>query len=87
MFTVFVCCLLTSMKGLEQVECKFYNELGRILVKDFPSVSQLDEPPGDPEDSDFTSFSHQDMGTLTPNHRLNIKWKYVEQTKDIVLMK
>ncbi|XP_073336441.1 uncharacterized protein [Pagrus major] len=54
-------CYENNMKGLEQVECKFYNELGRILVKDFPSVSQLDEPPGEPEDNDFTSFSHQDM--------------------------
>lgn len=52
------------MKGLEHVECKFYNELGRILVKDFSPVPQLDEIPGEPEDVDFPSFSHQDIGKL-----------------------
>lgn len=66
-FTVCICSLLIprcSMKGQEQVECKFYNELGRILVKDFPSLPQSDETPGEPEDSDFPSFSHQDIGKL-----------------------
>uniref|UniRef100_A0A8D2ZDG9 Myb-like domain-containing protein n=1 Tax=Scophthalmus maximus TaxID=52904 RepID=A0A8D2ZDG9_SCOMX len=38
-----------------QVECKFYNELGRILVKDFPSVPQMNEIPAEPEDNDFSS--------------------------------
>ncbi|XP_051248459.1 uncharacterized protein zgc:113263 isoform X2 [Dicentrarchus labrax] len=53
-------CYQNNMKGQEQVVCKFYNELGRILVKDFPIVPQVDEMPGEPED-DFTSFSHQDI--------------------------
>lgn len=52
------------MKGRERVECKFYNELGRILVKDFTLVPQVDEMPGEPEDSDFPAFSHQDVGKL-----------------------
>ncbi|XP_042367628.1 uncharacterized protein zgc:113263 isoform X2 [Plectropomus leopardus] len=54
-------CYQNNMKGLEQVECKFYNELGRILVKDFQSVPQLEEITGEPEDNDFPSFSHQDI--------------------------
>lgn len=54
-----------SIKGEEQVKCKFYNELGRILVKDFTPVPQLDELAGEPEDNDFPSFSHQDIGKLT----------------------
>ncbi|XP_044041382.1 uncharacterized protein zgc:113263 isoform X2 [Siniperca chuatsi] len=54
-------CYQNNMKGQERVECKFYNELGRILVKDFSSVQQLDEIPGEPEDNDFPSFSYQDI--------------------------
>lgn len=53
------------MKGQEQVQCKFYDELARILVKDLPSVLQLDEIPGKPEDDDdFPAYSHQDIGKL-----------------------
>lgn len=51
-----------SLKGQGQVECKFYNELGRILVKDFPSVPQLDEVPGEPEDNNFPAYSHHEIG-------------------------
>uniref|UniRef100_A0A3B5MFW6 Myb-like domain-containing protein n=1 Tax=Xiphophorus couchianus TaxID=32473 RepID=A0A3B5MFW6_9TELE len=36
-------CYQNNLKGHEQVQCKFYNELGRILVKDFQSVMQLDD--------------------------------------------
>ncbi|XP_059181672.1 uncharacterized protein zgc:113263 isoform X2 [Centropristis striata] len=54
-------CYQNNMKGQEQVQCKFYNELGTILVKDFSSMQQLEEIPGEPEDSDFPSFSHQDI--------------------------
>lgn len=52
------------MKGLEQVQCKFYNELARILVKDLPAVPQLNEPPGEPEDDDLPAYSRQDVGKL-----------------------
>lgn len=51
-----------SLKGQEQVVCKFYNELGRILVKDFPSVPQLEEIPGQVEDGDFSAHSHHEIG-------------------------
>lgn len=51
------------MKGLENVQCKFYNELGRILVRDFTPL-QLDELQGEPEDNDFHSTSRQDIGKL-----------------------
>lgn len=51
------------MKGPEQVQCKFYNELGRILVRDFTPV-QLDELQGEPDDNDFHSTSRQDSGKL-----------------------
>ncbi|XP_044198887.1 uncharacterized protein zgc:113263 isoform X1 [Thunnus albacares] len=56
-------CYENNMKGLEQVQCKFYDELARILVKDLPSVPQLDETPGEAEDddNDFPAYSHQDI--------------------------
>lgn len=54
-----------SLKGQEQVQCKFYNELGRILVKDFPSVPQLEEIPGEPEERNFPAYTHPDMGKLS----------------------
>ncbi|XP_040886126.1 uncharacterized protein zgc:113263 isoform X2 [Toxotes jaculatrix] len=53
-------CYQNNLKGQGQVECKFYNELGRILVKDFPSVPQLDEIPGESEDNDFPAYSHHE---------------------------
>ncbi|XP_061570539.1 uncharacterized protein zgc:113263 isoform X2 [Cololabis saira] len=53
-------CYHNNLKGLEQVRCKFYNELGRILVKNFQPV--VDEVAGEAEDSDFPSYSNQDMG-------------------------
>ncbi|XP_028256520.1 uncharacterized protein LOC114432607 isoform X2 [Parambassis ranga] len=45
----------------DQVECKFYNEMGRILVKNFTSVPQVEELPGEPEDNDFPDYSHKDI--------------------------
>ncbi|XP_005451753.1 uncharacterized protein zgc:113263 isoform X1 [Oreochromis niloticus] len=54
-------CYQNNLKGQEQVQCKFYNELGRILVKDFPSVPQLEEIPGEPEERDFPAYTHPDM--------------------------
>ncbi|XP_078137669.1 uncharacterized protein LOC144537707 isoform X1 [Sander vitreus] len=51
-------CYQNNLKGQEQVECKFYHELGSILVKDFLSAPQLEEIPGEPEDND-PSVSHQ----------------------------
>lgn len=45
------------------MQCKFYNELGRILVRDFTPV-QLDELQGEPDDNDFHSTSRQDIGKL-----------------------
>lgn len=53
--------LPSSLKELEQIYCKFYNELGRILVKDFVPVQQADEFSGEP-DEDAPSFGPQDMG-------------------------
>ena len=54
-----------SLKGHEQVKCKFYNELGRILVKDFASVLQLDEVSEEAEDRGFSSYSHRDTGKVS----------------------
>ncbi|KAM4569199.1 uncharacterized protein PAE49_008784 isoform 1-T1 [Odontesthes bonariensis] len=53
-------CYQNNLKGHEQVKCKFYNELGRILVKDFASVLQLEEVSEEAEDRGFSSYSHRD---------------------------
>lgn len=53
------------MKELEQVYCKFYNELGRILVKDFVPVQQAEELSPEPED-DSSSSAPQDTGRRSP---------------------
>lgn len=53
-----------SLKGHEQVQCKFYNELGSILVKDFRSMMQLDDISVKDDDGDFPSYSHQKIGKI-----------------------
>nr|XP_046235057.1 uncharacterized protein zgc:113263 isoform X4 [Scatophagus argus] len=69
-------CYQNNMKGQEKVKYKFYNELGRILVKDFIPVPQLDELPGEPEDNNFPSFSHQDIETAVgvQEDRKKVPW-------------
>lgn len=67
-------CSGCSLRGHEQVECKFYNELGRVLVKNFMPTTQLGDVPGESEDSDFIhSFSHQDIGKLTRSLLANLR--------------
>lgn len=57
------CCLpLRSLRGEEQVYCKFYNELGRVLVNEFQPVLHLDEAAGGAEERDFNSSSQRDTG-------------------------
>uniref|UniRef100_A0A1A8H6R9 Myb-like domain-containing protein n=1 Tax=Nothobranchius korthausae TaxID=1143690 RepID=A0A1A8H6R9_9TELE len=54
-------CYQNNLKGHEQVKCKFYNELGRILVKGFESLIQMEEMSAKGEESDFLPPSHQEM--------------------------
>ncbi|KAM9328767.1 uncharacterized protein KZ484_020133 isoform 2-T2 [Pholidichthys leucotaenia] len=69
-------CYHNNLKGQDQVRCKFYNELGRILVKDFPSVLQLDETPAEPEEDNFSSYNHQDVETAVEvqEDRKKVPW-------------
>ncbi|XP_024145601.1 uncharacterized protein zgc:113263 isoform X1 [Oryzias melastigma] len=69
-------CYHNNLKGQEQVKCKFYNELGRILVKDFASMMQLDEVSGDSENNGFPSFSHQDVESVSgiQEERRKVPW-------------
>ncbi|XP_068163009.1 uncharacterized protein zgc:113263 isoform X2 [Antennarius striatus] len=53
-------CYQHNISEQEQVKCKFYNELGQILVKDFTPMPHLDELAGEQEYSDFSS-SHLDI--------------------------
>ncbi|XP_071358596.1 uncharacterized protein [Trachinotus anak] len=69
-------CYQNNTKGRGQVQCKFYNELGRILVKDFASVPQLDEIPGEPEDSDVPAFSNPETESVVgiQEDRKKVPW-------------
>ncbi|XP_037317790.2 uncharacterized protein zgc:113263 isoform X1 [Pungitius pungitius] len=69
-------CYQNILRGREQVECKFYNELGSLLVKDFASVPQLEEIPGEPEDNDSPPFSHQDIESAVgvQEERKKVPW-------------
>ncbi|XP_047191851.1 uncharacterized protein zgc:113263 isoform X3 [Scophthalmus maximus] len=69
-------CYQNNLKTQGQVECKFYNELGRILVKDFPSVPQMNEIPAEPEDNDFSAFSHHETESVVgiQEDRKKVPW-------------
>ncbi|CAG5927595.1 unnamed protein product [Menidia menidia] len=69
-------CYQNNLKGLEQVKCKFYNELGRILVKDFASVLQMEEMSEEAEDLAFPAFSNQDAESSSgvPEDRKKVPW-------------
>ncbi|CAJ1054906.1 uncharacterized protein zgc:113263 [Xyrichtys novacula] len=53
-------CYQNNLKGEEQVQCKFYNELGRILVKDFLPVPQGEEMSSEEPPEDIPSFAQPD---------------------------
>ncbi|KAM9846054.1 uncharacterized protein ACBR49_011020 [Aulostomus maculatus] len=69
-------CYENNTKGLEQVQCKFYNELAAILVKNSPMVPQLNEIPGEPEDDDFPSYPYQDFAVAigVQDDRKKVPW-------------
>ncbi|KAF7662044.1 hypothetical protein LDENG_00247240 [Lucifuga dentata] len=69
-------CYENKMKGQEQVECKFYKELAKILVKDLPSVSDLDAVPGESTETDFPAYSHQtiDSAVGIQEDRKKVPW-------------
>ncbi|XP_047431903.1 uncharacterized protein zgc:113263 isoform X2 [Mugil cephalus] len=68
-------CYQNKLKGQEQAECKFYKELGRILVKDFSAVQQLDEITVEAEE-DFSVYGHQDNESIAgvPEDRKKVPW-------------
>lgn len=68
-FFFFVCLLFSfcSLREQEQNECKFYNELGQFLVKDFTPVPQMNKMTEEYDD-DFSAFSQQDTGLYCHLH-------------------
>lgn len=66
---VFFCLLFSfcSLREQEQNECKFYNELGQFLVKDFTPVPQMNKMTEEYDD-DFSAFSQQDTGLYCHLH-------------------
>lgn len=68
-------CYQNNLRGGERVECKFYNELGRILVKDFPEAPQLDEMQEELEDN-FALYGQQDneLAVVSQEDRKKVPW-------------
>lgn len=66
---LFFCLLFSfcSLREQEQNECKFYNELGQFLVKDFTPVPQMNKMTEEYDD-DFSAFSQQDTGLYCHLH-------------------
>ncbi|XP_034434543.1 uncharacterized protein zgc:113263 isoform X1 [Hippoglossus hippoglossus] len=69
-------CYQNNLKGQGHVECKFYNELGRILVKDFAPAAQMDEIPGELEDNDFSAYPHHETESVVgvQEDRKKVAW-------------
>ncbi|XP_049617188.1 uncharacterized protein zgc:113263 [Syngnathus scovelli] len=67
-------CYENNMKGLEQVQCKFYNELARFLLKENPSTPQPNETETD--DNDSPSCSVQDAVSFVSlqDDRKKVPW-------------
>ncbi|XP_016889666.1 uncharacterized protein LOC103382810 isoform X3 [Cynoglossus semilaevis] len=56
-------CYQNNLREQEQNECKFYNELGQFLVKDFTPVPQMNKMTEEYDD-DFSAFSQQDTESV-----------------------
>ncbi|XP_037551945.1 uncharacterized protein zgc:113263 [Nematolebias whitei] len=65
-------CYQNNLKGQEQVRCKFYNELGRILVKDFESLMQLDEMSLEAEE--FPPYQEMESTVGVQEDRKKVPW-------------
>ncbi|XP_028306642.1 uncharacterized protein LOC114465680 [Gouania willdenowi] len=74
-------CYQNNLRGEERVECKFYNQLGRILVKDFPSVPEVNEVNQEPEDV----YSHQDLDSAAAAHEDRRKFPWSDKETIILL--
>ncbi|XP_061663913.1 uncharacterized protein zgc:113263 [Syngnathoides biaculeatus] len=69
-------CYENNMKGLEQVQCKFYNELARFLLKEHRSTPQLNETSTETDDYDSPSCSGQDVVSVVSlqDDRKKVPW-------------
>ncbi|XP_077356983.1 uncharacterized protein LOC144004011 isoform X2 [Festucalex cinctus] len=69
-------CYENNMKGLEQVQCKFYNELARFLLKEHRSTPQLNETSAETDDNDSPSCSIQDVVSFVSlqDDRKKVPW-------------
>ncbi|XP_061524335.1 uncharacterized protein zgc:113263 isoform X3 [Phycodurus eques] len=69
-------CYENNMKGLEQVQCKFYNELARFLLKEHRSTPQMNETSAETDDNDSPSCSVQDIVSVVSlqDDRKKVPW-------------
>lgn len=68
-------CYQNNLSGGERVECKFYNELGRILVKDFAAAPQQDEMEEE-LDNNFLMYNqqHDEPAVESQEDRKKVPW-------------
>ncbi|XP_061816728.1 uncharacterized protein [Nerophis lumbriciformis] len=66
-------CYESNMKGLEQVPCKFYNQLARFLLKEHPATN---DTPAEPDDNFSPSCTIQDVVSLVSlqDDRKKVPW-------------
>ncbi|XP_030005672.1 uncharacterized protein LOC115429965 isoform X2 [Sphaeramia orbicularis] len=68
-------CYENNMRGREQVECKFYKELERILKKDLPVEEDIETTPEEPKEADVPDLAQQDgEAAVGPEDRKKVPW-------------
>ncbi|XP_019732589.1 uncharacterized protein LOC109520070 isoform X4 [Hippocampus comes] len=69
-------CYENNMKGLEQVQCKFYHELARFLLKEHRSPPPPNEASADTDDNDSPSRSVPDVVSFVSlqDDRKKVPW-------------
>ncbi|XP_053719312.1 uncharacterized protein zgc:113263 isoform X3 [Synchiropus splendidus] len=66
-------CYENNIRGRRQVHCRFYNQLGRVLVKDFePDPSLSDDP--EPEDSQPEPGPSSGASSSAQDERRKVPW-------------
>lgn len=76
MFRIFVIdrhIFYCSRKGQEQVECKFYKELARVLVKDRPVEEQFDTTLEESKEVDIPDLAQYDIPALAQQDSGNLR--------------
>lgn len=69
-------CYENNLKNGVQVECKFYNELARILERDHSIDDEVDKALEELKDEDLSTYFHQDLDAFfgVQDERKKVPW-------------